>query len=79
MLFSLVDLETENARHILARRGRRAQLSVGLEEQVRKGRAEKCAVNIVATGNVVVVELLALGAKQLHRILSTANEGEKGG
>merc|ERR1719217_16030 len=71
LLFRLVDLETEHARHVLARRGRRAQLTVGLKEQVRKGRAEECAVNIVATGHVVVVELLALGAKQLHRVLST--------
>ena len=55
------------------------QKAVGLKEQVRKGRAEECAVNIVATGHVVVVELLALGAKQLHRVLSTANEGEKAG
>ena len=46
------------------------ELAEGLEEEVREGGAEEGAVNVVAPGDVVVVDLPAARAIELERVLA---------
>ena len=67
----LVHFKSKDARYVLSRAALRTQLPVSLQKEVRESGAEEGAINVVAAGHVVVVELAAAWAEELHRVVAT--------
>mmetsp|Transcript_59279 Transcript_59279/g.133520 ORF Transcript_59279/g.133520 Transcript_59279/m.133520 type:complete len:266 (-) Transcript_59279:98-895(-) len=70
LLDTLVDLEAVDARHVGHRRDLRHQVLIGEEEQVGKGRAEVGAIQALQPRGAGKVDLSAVRAVDLRRVLS---------